>query len=209
MRRRRRMIRSLISSLILVATLAPAGIAVADPAELNKPAAVLSTATRTGNRTPTSPPPPAPPGTDAPSEMRALVELVNAERTARGLVALRFSSQLQDAALAHTRNQAADGRIYHIDPDDGSNAGQRISRTGYVFSAWGENLAAGALTAKDAMNGWMANFSHCRNILNPAFTEIGVGFVVEGAGIGHFWTQVFARPANDPTPIVAANDAWC
>lgn len=202
------MIRSVISSLILVAALAPAGIAVADPAELNKPASVLSTATRTGNRV-SAGPAPAPSRPDPSIEMQALVELVNAERTARGLVALRFSSQLQDAALAHTRNQAADGRLYHIDPDDGSNAGQRIRRAGYEFSAWGENLATGALTAEDAMNGWMANFSHCRNILNPAFTEIGVGFVIEGAGIGHFWTQIFARPASDSSPIVASNDAWC
>jgi uncharacterized protein YkwD len=202
------MIRSVISSLILVATLAPAGIAVADPVDINKPASALSTATRIGNRVSVGPAP-APSGIDASSEMQALVELVNLERLLRGIAPLRLSSQLQAAALDHTRNQAADGRIYHVDPDDGSNAGRRISRTGYVFSAWGENLAADARSAQDALKGWMANRSHCRNILNPAFTEIGVGLVVEGTASRHFWTQNFGRAAGDPSPIGTYNDAWC
>jgi len=205
------MIRSLVASLVLVAAFVPAGAAFAEPDDITKPAVVLRSADRTGNRVSTVPAPVAPPAADpgVSSQMQAVLDLVNVQRTARGLVALRFSSQLNDAALDHTRRQAADGEVYHTDPDDGSNTGQRISRTGYVSSTWGENVAAGYPTAQSVMKGWMSSPGHCRNILNPAFTEIGIALVTGGVTYDQFWTQNFARPADEPRPAGNYDSAWC
>jgi uncharacterized protein YkwD len=209
------MIRKLVTSLILVLTFVPAGVASAEPGDITKPAAVLQSALRTGHRVPianlptVTAPPKAPAAPQLPREILDVIDLVNVERVAHGLVAVRSSSELNRAALDHTRKQADDGQIYHVDPDDGSNPGERISRTGYTFSAWGENVAAGYRTAQDVMKGWMDSPGHCRNILNPGFTEIGVGYVTGGAVFGTFWTQAFARPADEPRPAGTFVDAWC
>ena len=204
------MIRTLVASLVLATMFVPAGVAFAEPDDITKPAAVLRSADRTGNRVSMVPAPevqPADPGVS--SEMQAVLDLVNVERTMRGLVALRFSSKLNDAALDHTRNQAADGEIYHTDPDDGSNTGQRISREGYEFSTWGENVAAGYPTAETVVDAWMKSSGHCHNILTPGFTELGVGYVTGGVTYDQFWTQNFARPAGEPRPAGTYDPAWC
>lgn len=153
--------------------------------------------------------PVTPPVVNVSVEMQAVLDLVNIERMARGLAPLSFSAQLNQAALLHTIEQAADGDIYHIDPDDGSGPGERIERTGYRFSRWGENVAAGHRTPREVMDGWMNSPGHCRNVLNPAFTELGVGYVEGGVTYGRFWTQAFARPAGVPQPAGVYNPTWC
>ena len=38
------------------------------------------------------------------------------------------------------------------------------------------------------INGWLDSDGHCSNIMNPGFTEIGVGFH------DYYWTQNFGTP---------------
>jgi uncharacterized protein YkwD len=200
------MIRYLTGSLVLLSMFVPAVATAAAPKDVAKPAVVLNSAQRIGNRVATVPEPPAPvQSTPTIDPRRAVLDQVNALRTAHGLAPLRLSQTLNDVAQAHTLNQAADGRIYHIDPDDGSDGGVRITRAGYVWGAWGENLASGGQLVGDAVASWMDSPSHCRNILNPGFTEMGVGYV-DG---GPYWTQNFARPLTAPRPSGTYNPAWC
>lgn len=189
------------------ALLVPMSNVVAAPDLITGPSVALQGAGRIGNAEPTEAPTAPTPSVSV--EPQQVLDLVNAERTARGLAPLQFAAQLNAAAFAHTQRQASDGAIFHVDPRDGSNPGDRISRAGYGFSTWGENVAAGYPTAAAVMQGWMNSQGHCQNILNPAFTEIGVGFVSGGVRYNQFWTQVFARPSGVARPAGTYNPAWC
>jgi uncharacterized protein YkwD len=70
---------------------------------------------------------------------------------------------------------------------DGSSPGDRITRAGYTWSAYGENVAYGYATPEQVMNGWMNSPGHRANILNCSFKEIGVGLAQPGS----YWTQDF------------------
>lgn len=209
---------------LAMSSLVPVSRAFATTEQISGSSVALEGAGRVGNATqtgtPVAPPTTAPPTTAPPppttppiagvsTEMQQVLDLVNVERTSRSLVPLRFAPELNVAALVHTQRQAADGDIFHTDPRDGSDPGDRISRAGYSFGTWGENVAAGYRSSESVMAGWMTSPGHCRNILNPAFTEIGVGYVTGGKRFGEFWTQVFARPSNVARPPGTYDPAWC
>lgn len=126
--------------------------------------------------------------------------MVDAERTTRGLAPLRAETRLDRAALLHGIDMAVRGFFAHAAPSpapNGTSPGDRIAATGYSAWVWGENLAAGYPTARGAMRGWMASEGHCRNVLNPDVTELGVGIVVPpGDRPNVRWVQAFALPAG-------------
>ena len=205
--------KNLAAAVLALAVLVPVSSVVAAPDMITGPSVALQSAGRIGNaaqtEAPTAPPPPTTPTPSVSVELQQVLDLVNAVRTSRGLVPMRFSTQLNAAALAHTERQASDGSIYHTDPLDGSSPGDRISRAGYQFSTWGENVAAGYATPAAVMQGWLGSEGHCENLLNPGFTEIGVGYVTGGERYDQFWTQVFARPSGVDRPAGTYNSAWC
>lgn len=65
---------------------------------------------------------------------------------------------------------------------------QRIDTEGYKWVIAGENAAYGFTTAQQVMKAWLESPGHCKNIMNPKFTELGLGRA------GTYWTQVFASP---------------
>jgi uncharacterized protein YkwD len=75
---------------------------------------------------------------------------------------------------------------------DGSTMRSRIDDTGYDWMAIGENVAMGQTSPEAVMQSWMNSAGHRRNILNPDFQELGVGYA-EGGG-RPYWVQVFAKP---------------
>ncbi len=122
------------------------------------------------------------------SEARQATTLcvLNAERTTRGLVALRIDRRLTRSALAHSRDMVENGYFAH-ESRSGASFDARISRTGWMRgrSRWGvgENLAWGSLTrapARAIVSEWMKSASHRRNILEPRFRTVGIG-IVDGA----------------------------
>ncbi len=94
---------------------------------------------------------------------------------------------LVQAAQGHSDDMLAHGSMSHTG-SDGSGPGDRISRTGYRASWWGENVAWNYRSVEQVMAGWLGSAGHCTNIMNPNFTEFGAGEA------GYYWTQVFARP---------------
>lgn len=100
---------------------------------------------------------------------------------------LALEARLQWAAAAHSQDMADHREMSHAG-SDGSNPAQRIARVGYRSSAWGENVAWGYRSVASVMAGWLASPGHCKNIMNPNFTELGA------AEVNYYWTQVFARP---------------
>ena len=77
---------------------------------------------------------------------------------------------------------------------DGSTPASRIDASGYVWSVSAENVAAG-FTAANVVEAWLKSAGHCRNIMNPVFTETGVRFVSTPRGeYSSVETQTFGRP---------------
>ncbi|KIZ16553.1 CAP domain-containing protein [Streptomyces natalensis] len=139
------------------------------------------------------------PGTDTPagrsggssSLARQVVSMVNAERARKGCSPLAVDARLQAAAQRHSDDMATRNYYDHTSPD-GVGPGDRITSAGYRWSAYGENIFKGPQDARTAMAGWMKSPGHRENILNCAFTQIGVG--VNSASNGPWWTQDFAAP---------------
>ncbi|WP_328929684.1 CAP domain-containing protein [Streptomyces sp. NBC_00190] len=130
--------------------------------------------------------PPSPP-TAAPSGPAAeVVALVNKERAKAGCSALTVNDKLTAAALNHSKDMAAHSNMSHTG-SDGSDPGARITRAGYAWMTYGENVAYGYSTPEQVMIGWMNSPGHRENILNCAFKEIGVGLAQPNS----YWTQDF------------------
>ncbi|PKT71256.1 hypothetical protein CW362_20285 [Streptomyces populi] len=135
---------------------------------------------------------PKPPTTTAPAAGAAspavarVVALVNSERAKVGCSPVALNAKLSQAAQAHSADMASHNTMSHTG-SDGSDPGQRITRAGYLWSTYGENVAYGYSTPEQVMAGWMASVGHKRNILDCGFKEIGVGV----AQPGNYWTQDF------------------
>jgi len=137
--------------------------------------------------------------------LKRVVELTNAERAQRGLDPLTFNPQLAAAAQIHSANMGMRDFTAHIDPLDGKGAADRVTNQGYDYGTVAENVAAGEPTPEQTVQGWMDSPSHRVNILNPAVTEIGVGYHFQENDTGnvnfsHYWTQVFGTPMTIATP---------
>jgi uncharacterized protein YkwD len=132
-----------------------------------------------------------PPGPDLAQRSLKILELVNIERGRHGLPPMAHNDQLAQAAQLHSEEQALYQEMSHTGKD-GSNPGDRIARTGYVFRSWGENVAFGYGSAQSVMNAWMDSPGHRANILSSN-TEIGLGLAFSSTG-APYYTQVFATP---------------
>ncbi|MEV6113035.1 CAP domain-containing protein [Streptomyces sp. NPDC052109] len=142
-------------------------------------------ATATPSKAPSTPSTPKPTATASGVTARIL-QLVNAERGKVGCRPLALNAALMKAAQAHSADMAAHRNMSHTG-SDGSSPGDRITRAGYEWSAYGENVAYGYATADQVMTGWMNSPGHRANILNCSFKEIGVGLAQPGS----YWTQDF------------------
>lgn len=117
-----------------------------------------------------------------------MLALVNAERAAAGLPALRADPQLTAVARAHSRDMLARGYFAHLAPE-GTTPFERMRAGGVRFRAAGENLAL-APTLALAHRGLMNSPGHRENILRAAFGRVGIG-VLDAGRHGLMVTQNF------------------
>lgn len=101
--------------------------------------------------------------------------------------ALSWNSQLEDAAARHTQDMAANNHFAHKGTD-GSQLRDRVTEAGYRYSTAGENIALGYNSIANVVKAWKESEGHCRNMMNPNFSEIGASEKES------YWTQVFAKP---------------
>jgi uncharacterized protein YkwD len=150
----------------------------------------------------------APPTSSSAEVANEALQLVNAARaTARRCGNKRFDAvdpvalnpALTRAATAHAKDMAAHNRVEH-EGTDGSTPAARATKAGYVWKSVGENVAAGQLSAKEVVGGWIKSPGHCSNIMDGDFTEMGIAFVVDNKSkLGIYWAQVFGQPkTNQP-----------
>jgi uncharacterized protein YkwD len=121
----------------------------------------------------------------------AILGELNAVRVARGLRPLAVSRGLQAAARAHSRAMLDSGAFRH-DSADGTVFFDRIRRfyPSRGFDSWsvGENLLfqTDQLAATEAVAAWLGSPSHRRNMLSPAWRDVGVGVWRAAAAPGDF-----------------------
>ena len=110
---------------------------------------------------------------------------------------LKWNEALERAAAVQARDMARAGDISHTGAD-GSSVGQRVTSQGFAWGAAGENVAAGNSTASATLTQWMNSPGHCRNIMNPAFTDVAVAQQANpGSVYKDFWAMVLARPLRE------------
>jgi uncharacterized protein YkwD len=104
---------------------------------------------------------------------------------------LEPSAPLQSAAELHSRDMGERNYFDHTSLD-GRSPGDRIRAAGFSARAWGENIYGGASTPAEAVDGWMNSPGHCKNIMDPHFRYLGVGYAkVPGSRMSFYWTQDF------------------
>lgn len=123
--------------------------------------------------------------TELAEEYRQLLERVNELRAAgcqcgntdhAPAPALAWNELLADAARRHSEDMHQNDELTHAGTD-GSNSGQRIAEAGYEWRTYGENIAWNYLSAEAVFTGWRNSPDHCRNLMNPNFTEMGAARV--------------------------------
>ena len=128
----------------------------------------------------------------------AVACLINQQRGAHGLPPLADSTRLSHSA------QSWANRLVARDAFDHGNFAARVHAAGVNFSVAGENLATGQRTPAQVVRAWMASADHCRNILSPAYRELGTGVSphpIRGyANRPATWDDDFALPIHHRAP---------
>jgi uncharacterized protein YkwD len=107
--------------------------------------------------------------------------------------ALNWNNLLQQAASGHSSEMAQSNYFSH-DSLDGKTFSQRLTDSGYNYSAAGENIAAGDATAKQAVDHWLNSPGHCANMMNSSYRDIGVACASSASsGYGTYWTMDLGR----------------
>src|SRR5690606_33505558 len=131
---------------------------------------------------------------------QGIVDAVNERRTSGATCGgetfscthpLVMDPALRCASRLHSKDMADRGFFSHDNPS-GEDPWVRIDAAGFTGRAAGENIAAGNSTAEATVEQWMSSSGHCRNIMNPDYEFIGVGYH-PGGDYGHLWTQTFGR----------------
>jgi hypothetical protein len=131
----------------------------------------------------------------------AVVALTNEERGEEGLGSLKANALLTKAAQLKADDMASKSYYAHVSPD-GTIPPAWLNKVGYKYQMMGENLVIDRTSSEQVVSAWMGSEAHRENILNPQFTEIGIG-IAYGRYKGQDTTyvvQMLARPIAGAAP---------
>lgn len=129
------------------------------------------------------------PSTDFSSYQQQVLDLVNAERAKRGISALTLDSSLSSVATKKSQDMVNKNYFDHTSPTYGSPF-DMMKQFGISYRSAGENIAKGQKTPQEVVAAWMNSEGHRKNILNPNFTNLGVG-IAKDSNKTTYWTQMF------------------
>ncbi len=118
-------------------------------------------------------------------------KLVNNDRAEHGLKPLALDAKISETARKHSRDMGKSNFFGHVSPKTGSMS-DRLYRDGIACVKSAENVALHK-TIASAQKGLMESPGHRKNLLDPAFTHIGIGIVKDSKGM-LLVTQNFAKP---------------
>lgn len=119
-----------------------------------------------------------------------MLDLVNQERQNAGVSPVNFFIDLTLVARMKSQDMIDNNYFDHNSPTYGSPF-EMMTYFGIKYTAAGENLAM-YHSVEAAHQGLMNSEGHRTNILNPIFTDIGIGIIRDNRG--HYYiTQMFIR----------------
>ena len=128
--------------------------------------------------------------TIVPEKESEMLSMVNEERAKVGLKALKENILVRNVARSQSRDMLIRGYFSHNSPT-GQGLKERLTLANVNFVSAAENIAL-APTIDLADLGLMNSPKHKQNILDPTFTEIGIG-VVDAGPYGLMVTQDFIK----------------
>lgn len=138
----------------------------------------------------------------APVTSKNIETIVNAERTQRGIAPLKVNESLNSAAYNKSTDMISKNYFEHYAL--GLTPWDFIKNQNYDYLYAGENLAMDFNTSESTVNAWMNSPAHRKNILNPDFTDMGVGVVKgefsDSAGVRE--TQMVTNMFATPKPAI-------
>lgn len=135
----------------------------------------------------------APPPISASGEEYEIFQMINRERSRKGLSTLQWDNGVATVARSYSRRMAREGFFAHTDPD-GNSVVERADRS--RVRGWakiGENLFVCSRVDRFsdmAIRGWMRSPSHRKNVLDRQWTATGIG-VARARDGSIYVTQVF------------------
>ena len=124
------------------------------------------------------------------AETIKILELVNSQRTNRGIPKLKIDEKLNRLAQMKAEDMAANKYFSHNSPTYGS-AFDMMQEYNYSYRTAGENIAKGQKTPQSVMRAWMGSSGHRANILKSSYSKLGVGYALSKSGTP-YWVQIFA-----------------
>jgi len=124
------------------------------------------------------------------------------------VLAVAWNDKLYKAAYEHSQDMTKTNTFDH----DGSGTASdwsgyslskqsamrdRVATYGYSWSRLSENISAGTNrdTAQEAVDSWISSDGHCKNIMDPNVTDVGLALSSsQSTTYTHYWTQNFGRP---------------
>lgn len=147
---------------------------------------------------------------------QATLCLLNNERATHGLRPLTEAAGLTQPSAAYSARMVTENFFAHVAPD-GATLTDRLEADGYIDpdGDWtvGENIAWGQgsiSTARAITVAWMNSPAHRDNILEPEYTEVGIGVVPGTPGDtswGATYTTDFGAVVRDTTSGAVARTA--
>ncbi len=152
-----------------------------------------------------------------------MIVLVNQFRQQNNLPPIKLDPTLTTAAQTYATRLSAGNFFGHLDPDFNCNKpADRAAAAGYNnWAAVGENIAAGYPTPQSAFDAFANSAGHRANMLNPAYRDIGAGFILDendqanvrqngncpytannGGPYRFYWTQLFGARWRSGVPVL-------
>lgn len=135
----------------------------------------------------------------------ALIMFSNDARASEHLSLLRSNPLLEQAARAKAEDMATREYFSHETPE-GKEPWIFLDTARYEYGYAGENLAVNFTDSKDVTDAWLLSPTHRANLLNPHFSEIGIG-IATGTYQGKeavFVVQFLASPSGSVPSELAA-----
>lgn len=118
-----------------------------------------------------------------------ILENVNRIRKQENLSELKLNEELSKAAMLRALEMDYAGVFSHTRPN--GNKGFTILKEFNVeYKAAAENIACGYYTAAEVVKAWENSTTHYKNMTNPKFTRLGVGY--SRIGEKCYWVELFA-----------------
>lgn len=120
-------------------------------------------------------------------EANEIFDLTNILRMRHGIDPLKWNSMAGEAAFDHSK-EMSEKKYFSHDSKWSGTPSERLKAAGVDFTAAAENIAADYPDGISTVIGWLNSEGHRDNVLNPTYTDLGVGVYQK------YYTQEFVKP---------------